>query len=112
MNTKSFISTRYGLLGSTLIFTAIASCTWVKETNDGGAVAIATEESVTECELVGTTVSKVKDSVGFVNRSSKKVEKELTTLAKNEAATMGGNRIVTQTEVVDGRQEFKVYLCK
>ena len=52
-----------------------------------------------------------KSRVGGFERKPGKVAAELETLARNEAATMGGNAVVAASTVKDGRQTFGVYHC-
>jgi hypothetical protein len=49
--------------------------------------------------------------VGILARGDSKVRGELITLARNEAATMGGDSIVAESPAVQGRQTFGVYRC-
>ena len=49
--------------------------------------------------------------VVFVPRGSEKVQDELVDLARNEAGVMGGNAIVADSSIEDGRQRFVVYSC-
>jgi hypothetical protein len=46
-----------------------------------------------------------------VDRGSEKVQDELITLARNEAGTLGGNTIVPDGTIEEGRQRFVVYRC-
>ncbi len=64
------------------------------------------------CEKLGATHSKTSDTVWIFARSDRKVKAELETLARNEAAEMGGNVIVPRGPVsVDGRRSYDVYRC-
>lgn len=90
----------------------LSSCEWVKPTSGGENVALVKSGGLTaHCEKVGTTGSKVKDGLGIVKRKEHKVTQELVTLAKNEAAKLGGNTIVATGPIIEGEQEFTVYKC-
>lgn len=94
-----------------LTIICLPACTWVELTPQGGTVSLVKEFNVKSCKKLGTTTATVTDKVGAVARSEDKVLKELTTLAKNRAATMGGDSIVAQPPVVDGSMSFEVYKC-
>jgi hypothetical protein len=52
-----------------------------------------------------------KHSPGFIDRSKAKWAGELVDLARNKAATMGGDTIVAEWPVENGSQTFRVYKC-
>lgn len=92
---------------------ALQGCTWVKPTEAGESVAVVNAANVTHCRKLGTTTTSVKHKVGSFDRKSSKVEGELTTLARDEAAKMGGDSIVAQGPVrEDGSMVFDVYRCQ
>lgn len=103
----SFLKTTLALA---MLLTASA-CTWVKPTEAGANVQISSADAVADCERLGKVNVSVKDRIGRVNRKETKVETELGTLARNEGAVMGGNTVVAESGVEDGRQEFGVYDC-
>jgi hypothetical protein len=74
-------------------------------------VRVAAPEQVADCERLGRTSTKVLARVLFVPRSAARVERELARLARNEAAAMGGDTVVPETPVEDGRRSFGVYRC-
>jgi hypothetical protein len=88
-----------------------AGCTWVKPTEKAGGVRVARADQVQTCKKLGRTTSKVAARVLFFQRGEKKVAGETETLARNEAAEMGGDTIVAATLVADGRQAFDIYHC-
>lgn len=90
---------------------AFAGCTWVELKPEGEAVRVASGGEVGSCKRIGTATSVGVDEVGFITRSEEKLSEELQTLARNEAATMGGNTVVADSEIVEGRQTFVVYQC-
>jgi len=89
----------------------LSACTWVKPVEDAANVTVVEARHVTTCERIGVTSASVKDRVGFINRSDTRVAEELATLAKNSAATMGGDTLVANSEIAEGVQEFIVYRC-
>lgn len=101
--------------GTTLAATlalAAAGCTWVKPTEKGAAVRVASESQVAGCRKLGSTTTQVLAKVLFFARSEKTMTAELATLAQNEAANMGGNTIVPVSPIENGRQDFDVYSCR
>jgi hypothetical protein len=87
------------------------ACTWVKLTPGGEAVRVAKEDQVGGCETKGRTHAQTTDRVVVFARSAAKIQAELESLARNEAALMGGDAIVPAGPIERGRQTFDVYLC-
>jgi len=88
----------------------LGGCTWVPLTDAGAGVNQATASMVAQCRHVGSVSSSTQDKIG-VQRSRGKVAEELVVLARNEAASIGGDTIVPVGEPVEGRQDFAVYRC-
>jgi hypothetical protein len=89
----------------------LGGCTWVKPTEAGKGVTLVPVANVTHCERLGATKSSVKHKIGSMDRNEEKVTEELVTLARNEAAEMGGDSIVAQGPAEDGEMRFDVYRC-
>ena len=90
---------------------AACGCSWVKPTESGARVRLATAGEVEACANVGTTHVSVMDKLGLVTRNQAKVAGELATLARNSAVELDGDTVVAITQVVDGAQTFAVYQC-
>ena len=86
-------------------------CTWVKLTPGGEAVRVAKENEVAGCETKGRTHAQTTDRVVIFARRDPTIQNELESLARNEAALMGGDAIVPASAIERGRQTFDVYLC-
>lgn len=99
------------LVGGLVIALILSGCTWVKLTDAGSDVMLVEGKDVSDCRLVGKTRSITKDSVARINRDDHKVATETATIARNEAARMGGDTIVPTGPVAEGEQEFMVYDC-
>lgn len=95
-----------------ILFLILSACTWVELTKEGKEVAVATDLNLKTCKKLGSTTSTVKHKIGFVTRSEEKVNEELTTLAKNSAAKMGGDTIVAEGAASEGTMSFDIYKCK
>jgi hypothetical protein len=89
----------------------LGACTWVKTTPEGESVRVAAADTVGACERKGKVTVSVKNRVSGVERKPTKVETELATLARNEAALLGGDTVVAESSVADGRQVYGVYQC-
>ena len=88
------------------------ACTWVKTTPDGAKVRVAQASEVGNCASKGEVTASLKSRVGAFERKPGKVAGELEALARNEAATMGGDTIVAKSLVNEGRQSFDVFSCQ
>jgi hypothetical protein len=87
------------------------ACSWVETTPQGDSVRVSYADAVATCTRVGNVNVSLKNKVAGVERKADKVATELATLARNEGAIMGGDNVVAESPVSDGRQEFGVYRC-
>ena len=101
------------IAAATLVLLAggLNACTWVKTTPEGGSVRVASADAVGDCVRKGKVTVSVKSRVSGVERKPTKVATELATLARNEGALLGGDTVVAETAVAEGRQTFGVYQC-
>jgi hypothetical protein len=90
----------------------LPACTWVKTTPEGEKVTVADGTGVSNCERKGEVESALKSRVAGVERNATKVAGELEALARNEAAKMGGDTIVAESNVRDGKKTYGVYRCR
>jgi len=103
---KSFVTTG-------LVLLLISGCTWVKLTQRGEQVRMASSPAkVADCKKIGNTSVSLLDKVGYFKRSPEKVEDELSILGRNSAAEMGGDTILPVSEVNQGERSFDVYRCR
>lgn len=90
----------------------VSGCTWVKPTPGGYQVRMASSSAeIADCRKIGNTSVSLLDRVGYFKRSRKKVEDELSILARNSAAEMGGDTILPISEIFQGERSFAVYRC-
>jgi hypothetical protein len=80
-------------------------------TNEGEGVRLANAGEVGNCRRLGRTQAQTMSRVVVVERGSERVQEELSRLARNEAGSMGGNTIVPESVIDEGRQTFGVYSC-
>ncbi len=96
---------------SALLLLVLAGCSWVKTTPDGEKVRVLEPTEVASCKRIGKTVVTGKASVAGVERNQTKVSRELSTLARNGAAEIGGDTVVPMADVQGDTQVFAVYKC-
>lgn len=89
-----------------------AGCTWVKPSAKSHEIVLLTQNQVVNCVKKGVTTSKTLSKVTFVPRANDKVFSELVMLAKNEAVILGGDAVVAEGRMEEGRQTFGVYRCR
>jgi len=93
------------------IAVAVLGCHWVPLTEGGARVRLLRSEQAAECEEIGTVNAKTSDRVIIFARTERKVREELESLARNEAAEMGGDAVVPIGRIETGRQSFAVHRC-
>lgn len=91
--------------------TVLTGCTWVQLTAEGKNVSLAVVDSISNCERIGRATSKTLGSIVAIERGGGRLQEELLTLARNEAARMGGNSVVPESLIDNGQQIFVVYNC-
>ncbi len=90
----------------------VSACTWVEPTIGSRSVSVVKPEHVSTCEQIGQTNTRTAAKVGFIRRNAATVAKELQTLARNDAAAMGGDTVVAQGFPNEGSQRFLIYRCR
>jgi len=95
-----------------LSLSGLTACTWVKPSEAGAAISVLEPEEVVGCDRLGQTTAMSKDKIAGIKRSASKLKLELTTIAQNRAATMGGNTISPTGPVTGSEQTFTVYRCQ
>ena len=94
----------------TLSLTACAS--WVQLTPEGAEVDLVGDASrVTSCARVGRANVQTLGKIIVVERGGQRLQDELLTLARNEAADLGGDTVVPESLMANGAQVFGVFKC-
>ncbi len=101
---------RWSALG-TLSCLVLTGCTWIALTPGGEKARVLSPGEASSCKPLGETRSSVQATLWIFHRNSVKVRGELEALARNEAATLGGDTVVATSDVDDGKQTFAVYRC-
>ncbi len=94
-----------------LLLLVLAGCSWVKTTPDGEKVRVLEPTEVTSCKRIGKTIVTGKASVAGIKRNQARVSRELSTLARNGAAEIGGDTVVPIADVQGDSQVFAVFKC-
>ena len=104
---------RKSLLIPAVLAVLLGGCTWGIKLNDAGRqVQTDWNGDMSACHQLGKVTVSVADHLGPVDRNSIKVRDELEIMARNEAASMGGDTVHPLAEPVDGSQAWGVYQCK
>jgi L-rhamnose isomerase len=96
---------------SVAIALVTSGCTWVKVSENGEGVRVLEADQIADCELIRKTRSMTTTKILFIPRNKEKVLSEQTTLARNEAAGLGGNAVAVMGEPDGNAQRFGVYDC-
>lgn len=100
------------LLVISILVASLSACSWVEVSEEGKNVSVVKTFNVKGCKKLGQTVSQVRHtSIGGLERDKEKVIKELTTLAQNQAAKMGGDSVVPKDDYDAGSMTFEIYKC-
>lgn len=94
-----------------LLCLTASACAWVTLTPGGEKVRVLDAGEVSACKELGNTTVSLLAKVAGINRNEAQVEKELSLLARNSAADMGGDTVVPITTVKEGKRTYTVYKC-
>ena len=90
----------------------LSSCnSWVQVTSEGESVRLASGSETANCQRVGSAQAQTLSRLVVVERGGERLQDELIRLARNEAGDLGGNVIVPESVIEEGRQSFGVYRC-
>lgn len=95
----------------TVLALSLAACAWITLTPGGEKVRVLAAGEVANCEEVGKTQVSLRAKVAGINRNEDQVAKELSMLARNAAADMGGDTVVPATPVKGGKRTYTIYKC-
>lgn len=94
------------------VSTALAACSFVSLDPQAKDIMVSTDaNTLSNCKFIGNTnVSLWSKASTF--QSQGKTESQLDTLARNQAATMGGNTVRAESATSDAVQKtYQVYNC-
>ena len=87
------------------------ACAWVTLTPSGEKVRVLDASEVSTCKGLGNTTVSLLAKVAGINRNEETVARELSLLARNAAAELGGDTIVPVSPVKNGERSYTVYKC-
>ena len=91
---------------------ASTACTWVEPDARGIEVAVAPPtQDLGGCVRRGEVTVSVKADIAGIDRNTMKVQDELESLARNEAATLGASHVQALEDPHGGEQRFAAYDC-
>ena len=90
----------------------MSGCSFVNLNPNAQDVVLLKPYQARECDQLRRSTSQVLSKIWFINRNKDAMEDELVILAKNTAADLGGNAVVPDSEIVDGKQSFIIYNCQ
>jgi hypothetical protein len=88
----------------------LSACSSLKLTEGGEKVRVLDPAEISTCKNMGRTNTSVTARV-VIERPADTIAEELSIVARNSAARMGGDTIVPLTVIEDGQQTFVVYKC-
>jgi hypothetical protein len=102
------------LIAVCLFSLLLAACkSWVQLTPEGSNVELVGDASrVANCARVGRANVQTLGKIIVVERGGQRLQDELLTLARNEAADLDGDTVVPESLISNGEQVFGVYRCR
>jgi hypothetical protein len=93
------------------LITTLTACSFVSlNPNAKDVIVLENTDTLKQCKFLGnTTVSVWNKAETF--QSNTTVITQLDTLARNQAVTMGGNRVTPNSAITDGQRTYSVYNC-
>lgn len=89
-----------------------ACANWVQLTPKGAEVELVGDASrVASCVRIGRAKVQTLGKIIVVERGGQRLQDELLTLARNEAADLGGDTVVPESLMANGAQVFGVFKC-
>ena len=99
-------------LSAIALFALSLSACWVQLTPEGANVELVGDASrVASCTRVGRANVQTLGKIIVVERGGQRLQDELLTLARNEAADLGGDTVVPESLMANGAQVFGVFKC-
>jgi hypothetical protein len=89
----------------------LSSCETVPLTPGGEKARVLSAAEVQRCAKIGTTTATVEADIIGIPRHRRVIAEELTRLARNDAAAMGGDTVTPTSKIAQGRQMFAIYQC-
>lgn len=98
-------------LAGVFALSSAPGCAWAPLRSEGEPVRVLRTQA-DDCVEVGQATARTRAYLGPFRRSIKVVNRELETLARNEAGAMGGNALRPRGPSREGAQRFDVLRCR
>ncbi|KZZ72145.1 hypothetical protein A3766_21855, partial [Oleiphilus sp. HI0132] len=85
-----------------------SGCSFIELNPGAKHIIFANDEN---CELINTFEASVPTENAFITRSDKAISEELQILAQNAAFEQKANAIWPESEILEGKQRFKLLRC-
>lgn len=89
----------------------LGGCSFVDVQPEAEDILVLSNERVQKCERLGETRVSVAAKIGFIERRTEDVRKDLEGLARNSAADMGGDTVSPESAIENGKQTYGIYDC-
>jgi hypothetical protein len=89
----------------------LSACAFVDLSQEGEKVRVLESSEVATCKHLGKTTANTQEKALGVRRHDMAINNELTSLARNTAARMGGDTVVAESPESGGKQTFLIYKC-
>lgn len=95
------------------LLAALTGCMWVTPSPEAmnADIAVLDAAGVKNCEQLAANQLTVADHLGGLQRLPEDVEHDLRTMAINQAATVGADRVAPLSELQGGTQTWGIYRC-
>ena len=91
---------------------SLSACeSWVQLTPGANVELVGDASRVASCTRVGRANVQTLGKIIVVERGGQRLQDELLTLARNEAADLGGDTVVPESLMANGAQVFGVFRC-
>jgi hypothetical protein len=97
------------LLPSSLVIFATCACSFVELNPAARHIIFADNQE--NCTLIELFAAEVAIENAFIDRTELAIAEELQILAQNEAFEKRANAIWPNSEIIDGKQSFKLLKC-
>jgi len=100
-------------LASVAALVLLAGCTWVTPTPEAlqSNIQVLDAGAVAHCSKLAANELKVAYKLGTLQRMPEDVEHDLSTMAMNQAATVGADAVAPLNALKDGTQIWGLFRC-
>jgi hypothetical protein len=104
----------YILASSISVVTVLSGCSslFIDRRVGSELVTLADADKVANCQSKGKVTLNVLAKMGFVERTTEAVDKDLLQMARNAAIDAGGDTVVKGDRPDVGTQTFAIYKCR